>query len=187
MIFLLYLSHLCNIIVIITTFKLFILMLYHAIFLLAVSYFGIPFLTIWQLNHLLSHFALQPSSGSHPYSVTSTQAQIPGAWFKILLSFLLFFDYWFFAFVAVICCLHCYNFLLYLFSVCFHNYWHFSWWFSMAFFESFTEDLRHEVEHSSRQGVNPGTRCNVVAVVMPFCYLIRAHSSFLPWQFSHNI
>ena len=44
----------------------------------------ISFLTIWQLNHLLSHFALQPSSGSHPYSGASTQAQIHGAWFKIL-------------------------------------------------------------------------------------------------------
>ena len=52
-----------------------------------VSDFGISFLTIWQLNHLLSHFAMQPSSGSHPYSGTSTQAQIPGAWFKTLLSF----------------------------------------------------------------------------------------------------
>ena len=61
------------------------------------SNFGISFLTIWQLNHLLSHFALQPSSGSHPYSGTITQAQTPGAWFKILLFF-------FFFFVAVICC-----------------------------------------------------------------------------------
>ena len=31
----------------------------------------------------------QPSSGSHPYSGTSTQAQIAGAWFKIHLTLLL--------------------------------------------------------------------------------------------------
>ena len=36
----------------------------------------------------LSNFALQPSCGSHPYSGTSTEAQIPGAWLKNLLSFL---------------------------------------------------------------------------------------------------
>ena len=41
-------------------------------------------------NHFLSHFRLQPSSGSHPYSGTSIQVQIPCAWFKILLSFLLY-------------------------------------------------------------------------------------------------
>ena len=59
-------------------------------FLPEVSDFGISFLTIWQLSHLLSHFALQLSSGSHPYSCTSTQAQMPVAWFIILLSFCFF-------------------------------------------------------------------------------------------------
>ena len=51
--------------------------------------------TIWQLNHVLGNFALQSSSGSHLCSGTSIPAQILGAWFKILLSFL----------VAVIFCL----------------------------------------------------------------------------------
>ena len=41
-------------------------------FLLEVSDFGTSFLTIWQVNHLLFHLMLQPSSGSHIYSGTST-------------------------------------------------------------------------------------------------------------------
>ena len=66
-----------------------------------VSDFGISFLTIWQLNHLLSHFALQPSSGPLPNSGTIILSQIHGAWFKIL-PFC----------AAVICCLKCYHLLL---------------------------------------------------------------------------
>ena len=95
------------IIVIITTFNLFILTLSDTNFLPEVSDFGISFHTIWQLDHLLSHFALQPSSRSHPYSGTSTQAQIPGAWFKIMHFFLF----------SVICCLHCYKIFYYFFSI----------------------------------------------------------------------
>ena len=53
-------------------------MLFNTNCLSEVSDFGISLLTIWQLNHLLSHFALQPSSGSHSYSGTSIQAQITG-------------------------------------------------------------------------------------------------------------
>ena len=74
-----------------------------------VSDFATSFRTIWQLSHLLSHFALQPSS------VTCTQAQIPGAWLKILLSF----------FAAAMCCFLCCTFFN-LFKVCLHNYCHFS-------------------------------------------------------------
>ena len=39
----------------------------------------------------LESFRLQPCSGSHYYSGAGTQAQIHGAWFKILLSFFFFF------------------------------------------------------------------------------------------------
>ena len=81
---------------IITTLNIFILILSDTNFLPEVSDFGISFLTIWQLNDLLSHFALQPSSGSHLYSGSSTQ---------FCLVFF-FFHYDFFV-VAVICCLYC--------------------------------------------------------------------------------
>ena len=72
-----------------------ILILLNTNYFLEVSDFGIPFFTIWQLNHVLGNFALQPSSGSHLCSGTSIPAQILGAWLKILLSFL----------VAIIFCL----------------------------------------------------------------------------------
>ena len=113
---------------IITTFNLFIVMLSDTTFLPEVSDYGILFLTIWQLNQFLSHFALQPSSGSHPYSSTCTQAQIPGAWFKILLScfFVICYlylskkNYTFFLIIIL------FLFMLYVLNVCLHNYWHFS-------------------------------------------------------------
>ena len=56
-------------------------------FFSVVSDSGISFHTICQLSHLLSHFVLQPSSGSHPNSGTNIQTQVPGACFKILFIF----------------------------------------------------------------------------------------------------
>ena len=88
------------------------------------SDFGISFHTIWQLNHLLSYFTLQPSSWSHPYSGTSTQAQIPGDWFKIFLGF-------------CCCYLYCYNFFFFcctcLMFVCTTTGTSL-WWFFIVFF-----------------------------------------------------
>ena len=83
---LIYLSQPLNIIVI-TTFNLFIQMPLNINCVSEVSTFGTSFLTIWQLNHILNHFALLPSCGSHPYRGICIQAQIPGTWFKSLLIF----------------------------------------------------------------------------------------------------
>ena len=96
---------------------------------LEVSDFGTSFLAIWQLSRPLIHFVLQPSSGSHSYCSTSNQAQIPGAWFNLLLICL-------FCFVALTCLLQCCNwFLLYLSNAYLHNYWHFFVIVFMAFLE----------------------------------------------------
>ena len=96
-----------------------------------VSSIGISFLTIWQLNHHLTCFALQPPSATHPYTGTRIWAQIPGVWFYILLSF---FGCCCLLFVVL-------PFFGYLFNVCLYNYWHLS---MMAFYSNLleTEDFK---------------------------------------------